>query len=110
LTPIEGKILSLTGPEILKSRPVDAFTVELNSLVNWIGSIDDAAYQAPKPPKARTTAKNMQLYLRVLFIEYSFYSHAGPKTKIPITNLNKLYLFCKELAVISVSNYSTPKT
>jgi len=51
----------------------------------------------------------MQLYLRVLFIEYSFYSHAGPKTKIPLTNLNKLYLFCKELAVISVNNYSTPK-
>jgi hypothetical protein len=35
--------------------------------------MDDAAYQAPKPPKAKTAAKMIRIILRVLLIAHSFY-------------------------------------
>jgi hypothetical protein len=35
--------------------------------------IDDAAYQAPKPTKAKTVEKVLRMILRVLLIADSFY-------------------------------------
>ena len=73
LTPIEGKILRLTGPAILRSLPVASLTAELSNWVNCVGLIDDAAYQTPRAPRAKIVAKVIRMILKVLFITDSFY-------------------------------------
>ena len=65
--------MRLTGPAILRSRPVASFTAELSNWVNCVGLMDDAAYQAPKPARAKTEEKVIRMILRVLLIADSFY-------------------------------------
>jgi hypothetical protein len=62
-----GKRLRLTAPEICRSLPVASLIEELSSLVNCVGFIKDAAYQAPTPAIAKQATKAMREILRVLF-------------------------------------------
>jgi hypothetical protein len=68
-TLIDGKRLRLTGPAILSSRPVASLTDELRSLVNCVGLIKEAAYQAPNPTTARKAIKAIKEIFRTLFTQ-----------------------------------------
>ena len=65
--------MRLTGPAILRSRPVAPFTEVLSNWVNFAGLIEDAAYQAPKPVRAKRIARMIRVIFKVLFIAQSFY-------------------------------------
>ena len=73
LKPIDGKKVRLTGPAIVKSRPVDSFTVELKNLVKAAVLIDETAYQEIRPPIPNIEIRMMRKIFRDLLMMYSFY-------------------------------------
>jgi hypothetical protein len=47
--------------------------------------MDEAAYQAPKPPRAKTAEKVIKMILRVLLIADSFYIEPRGMVSLPFS-------------------------
>jgi hypothetical protein len=71
--PIEGKKVRLTGPKIVKSRPVASFTVELKNFVSAPVLIDDTAYQEIRLPIPNREMRTMRNIFKGLLMMDSFY-------------------------------------
>jgi len=73
LTPIEGNSFKVTGPMIFKSRPVAAFTEELNKPANCVGLTKETAYKAPSTDMQKKSARPMKINLNGLRMYGEFY-------------------------------------
>ena len=70
---MDGKKVRLTGPAMVKSRPVFSFTVELKNVVNAAVLIEETAYQEIRLPIPNIEIKTMKKIFRGLLIMDSFY-------------------------------------
>jgi hypothetical protein len=73
VTATDGNTFKLTGPAIVKFRPVASFTEEMMSCDKCAGLIRDEAYHAPAPTTLKKMANPSRMILTSLFIMNLFY-------------------------------------